>query len=148
MDRTPIQGGPKRMQRLWSVISTTFLIESHWFLLYWIEYSFPSNLTLSSSSMDNAFDSRAIFLRQCHFQNVLLPPPPPPTRRLEAVGIFHMTASHCVDKSIILPSLWKGRQHEWNRGIHYATLWHYHWDSATKMGNECLGFIHIVFLFK
>ena len=46
------------------------------------------------------------------------------------------------------PSLWKGRQHEWNRGIHYATLWHYHWDSATKLRNECLGFIHIVFLFK
>ena len=34
----------------------------------------------------------------------------PPASRLEAVGIFHLTASHCV--------LWKGRQHEWNRGIH------------------------------
>ena len=30
-----IQGGPERMQQLW-------------FLLYWIEYSFPSNLTSSS----------------------------------------------------------------------------------------------------
>ena len=65
------------MQRLWSVISTTFLIECHWFLLYWIEYYFPSNLTPSSS-----------------------------------------------------------------------TLWHYHWDSATKLRNEFLGFIHIVFPFK
>ena len=38
------------MQRLWSIISTTFLIKCHWFfLLYWIEYSFPSNLTPSSS---------------------------------------------------------------------------------------------------
>ena len=29
-----------------------------------------------------------------------------------------------------------------------VTLWHYHWDSATWLRNECLGFIHIVFLFK
>ena len=29
-----------------------------------------------------------------------------------------------------------------------ATLWHYHWDSATKLCNECLGFIYVVFLFK
>ena len=25
----------------------------------------------------------------------------------------------------LLPSLWKGGQYEWNRGIHYATFWHY-----------------------
>ena len=50
-----IRGDPKRMQRFWSVISTTLLIEYRWFLLYWIEYSFPSNLTPSSSSMDRAF---------------------------------------------------------------------------------------------
>ena len=76
------------MQRLWSVISTTFLIQcSHWFLLYWIEYSFPSKLTPSSSSMDRRFAYRAIFLRQCRFQNVLSPPPPP-VSRLEAAEIF------------------------------------------------------------
>ena len=70
-----IQGGPKRMQRFWSVISTTFLIECHWCLLYWIEYSFPSNLTPSLSRLwIRRFDSRAIFPRQCHFQNVLLFP--------------------------------------------------------------------------
>ena len=45
-----IRGGPKRMQRFWSVISTTLLIEYRWFLLYWIEFFFPSNLTPSSSS--------------------------------------------------------------------------------------------------
>ena len=62
-----IRGGPKIMQRFWSVISTTFLIEYHWFLLYWIEYSYPSNLTPS-------FDYRASILRQYHFQNVPLFP--------------------------------------------------------------------------
>ena len=101
---TIIRGGPKRMQRFWSVISTTLLIEYRWFLLYWIEYSFPSNLTPSSSSMDRAFDSRAIFLRHCHFQNVLLFPPQAGLKQLEF--------------------------------------------SATKLRNECLAFIHIVFLFK
>ena len=30
----------------------------------------------------------------------------------------------------------------------YATLWHYPNDSATTLRNECLGFIHVVFLFK
>ena len=52
---------PKKMQRFWSAISTTLLIECHWFSLHWIEY-YLSNLTPSSSSMDRAFDSRAIFL--------------------------------------------------------------------------------------
>ena len=52
----------------------------------------------------------------------------PPASRLEAVRIFHLMASHCV--------LWKGRQHEWNRGIHYATLWHYH----ARFHSYCLPF--------
>ena len=145
--RTPsIQGGPKRMQRLWYVLSTTFLIECHWFLLYWIEYSFPSNWHQVHQVWIRRFDSRAIFLRQCRFQNVLLFPP---QAGLKQRDFFNLTASHCVDKSIIALTLKRRtRQHEWNRGIHYATLWHFHWDSATRLRNEWLGFIHIVFLFK
>ena len=65
-----IRGGPKRMQWFWSVISTTLLIENRWILLYWIGYSFPSNLTQSSSSMDKAFwfygyFSEAVLFSKC-----------------------------------------------------------------------------------
>ena len=60
------------------------------------------------------------------------PPPPIPS--------VHATAGCPIESAVLkkvqLPSLWKGRLYEWNRGIHYATLWHYHWDS--------LGFIHVV----
>ena len=51
------------------------------------------------------FDSRAIFLRQCRFQNVLLFPPQSGLKQRE---FFHLTASHwisCVDKSIIALTL-------------------------------------------
>ena len=66
-------GTPKRMQRFWSVISTMLLIEYRWYLLYWIEYSFPSNLTPSSSSMDRAFWFLGLFFwgsvifKMCYF---------------------------------------------------------------------------------
>ena len=68
------------------------------------------------------FDSRAIFLRQCHFQKCYFFA----ESSLEAEEIFCLTASHgtsCVDNAKLLSSLWKGRQYEWNRGIYYATLW-------------------------
>ena len=100
-----IQGGPKRMQRVWSVISTTFLIECHWFLLYWIEYSFPSILTPSLSSMDKAFWFQGYFSEAVSFSKCS---PFSPASRLEAAGIFHLVASHwisCVDKSIIALTL-------------------------------------------
>ena len=45
------------------------------------------------------FDSSAIFLRQCHFQNVLLFPPQAGLKQRE---FFNLTASHwisCVDKT-------------------------------------------------
>ena len=114
-----IQGGPERMQRFWSVISTRFLIEYHWFLLYWIEYSIKSNLTPSSSCMDKAFWFYGYFSEAVSFSKCATFSP---ESSLEAARIFCLTAFHgtsCVDKC----TLWKGRQHEWNRGIHYATLW-------------------------
>ena len=104
-----IQGGPKRMQRLWSVISTTFLIECHWCLLYWIFFYIQ---VIWHQVWIRRFDSRAIFLRQCHFQNVLLSPPQAGLKQREFFS----------SDGIPLRWLWKGRQHEWNRGIHYATL--------------------------
>ena len=79
-----IPGGPKRMQRFWSVISTTFLIEFHWFLLYWIEYYFQVIWHQVHKVWIRRFDSRAIILRQCHFQMCYFSP----ANRLEAVGIY------------------------------------------------------------
>ena len=90
------------------------------------------------------FDSRAIFLRQCHFQNVLFFLPQAGLKQQE---FLHLTASHCVHKSIIALTL--KRKTTWMKPTHYyTTLWHYHRDSTTKLRNECLGFIHVVFLFK
>ena len=73
------------MQRFWCVISTTFLIEYHSFLLYWIEYSFPSILTPSSSSMDTAFWFYGYFSETVSFSKC---DTFPPASRLEAAGIF------------------------------------------------------------
>ena len=65
-----IQGGPERMQRFWSVISTTFLIECHWFLVYWIEYTFDTKFI---KHRIRRFDSRAILkLRQCQISKCAL----------------------------------------------------------------------------
>ena len=37
-----IQGGPERMQRLWSFISKTSSIKRNWFLFYYVEIHFPT----------------------------------------------------------------------------------------------------------
>ena len=104
------------MQRFWSVISTTLLIEYHWIPLNNIH-----------QVCIKRFDSRAIFLRQCNFLKVLLFPP---ASRLEATAIFSS------DGVPLNQLCWQK-----HNCPHY-------WDSATKLRNECLGFIHIVFLFK
>ena len=81
--------------------------------------------------MDKAFwFYRAIFLRQCHFQNVLLFP------RKQAWSSVNISSDG-------VPLSWQKhncphfeRKTAWmkpNRGIHYATLWHNHCDSATKL---------------
>ena len=112
----------------WPKKNATTLIRNFndwFFLLYWIEYSFPSIWHQVQPVWIRRFDSRAIFMRQSHFQNVLLPPPPPPPPPPPQAGL---------------------KQREffiWRR-----PLWLYQWDSATKLRNEFLGFIHIVFLFK
>ena len=41
----PIQGGPERMQRLWSLISRTSSIKQIYFLFYWVENSFFNKMT-------------------------------------------------------------------------------------------------------
>ena len=86
------------MQLLWSVILTTFLIECHWFLLYWIEYSFPSKLTPSSSTLDKAYWFWAIFLRQCRFQNVLLFSP---RKQTWSSGNFSSDGVPCMESAVV-----------------------------------------------
>ena len=86
-----IQGGPERMQRFWSVISTRFLIEYHWFLLYWIEYYIKSNLTPSSSCMDKAFWFYGYFSEAVSFSKCATFSP---ESSLEAERIFCLTASY------------------------------------------------------
>ena len=46
------------------------------------------------------FDSRAIFLRKCHFQNVLLPPPPPRKQAWSSGNLifFPLTAPHWINQ--------------------------------------------------
>ena len=61
---------------------------------------FPSNLTPSSSSMDKAFWFYRGVLSEAVSFSKCATPPPPPASRLEAAGICHLTASHCVDKNI------------------------------------------------
>ena len=133
-----------------SGISTRFLIECHLFLLYWIDNFFPSKLTSSSSNLDiRRFDSRAIFLRQCRFQNVLLFPRKQTwsSRNFPSDGVPWNQL--CWQTHNYLLSLWKGRRHDWIHGNHTARASRFsstHPNSATKLRNECLGFIHVVFL--
>ena len=79
-----IRGGPKRMQRFWSGISTTLLIEYHWFFCIGYNIIFQVTWHQVHKVWIMRFDSRASILRQCYFQNVLLFP----ASRLEAVGIY------------------------------------------------------------
>ena len=41
----PIQGGPERMQQLWSLISRTLSIKQNCFFFYWVENSFSNKMT-------------------------------------------------------------------------------------------------------
>ena len=80
------------MQRFWSVISTTFLIEYHWFLLYWIEYLLQVIWHQVHIDWIRRFDSRAIILWQCHFQNVPLFP------RKQAWSSWNLFQNQCWQK--------------------------------------------------
>ena len=76
-----IQGGPKRMQRLCSVISTTFLIECHWFFtvhvfwkwhclrkiaLYRIKTPYPYLMNLVSNYLEKNILSNTAKIQQCY----------------------------------------------------------------------------------
>ena len=101
---TPIQRGSKRMQQLRQVFSMTwfFFFQWHWFLFYWVEVIFKVKWHQDHRFWLKCFDSRAIFVRQCHFQNLLLRQP------LEAARNFHQSAFHrisCVDKHTTITTL-------------------------------------------
>ena len=96
-----IQGGPKRIQRFWSEISMTFVIEYHWFCCIGYNILFQVIWHQVHQVWIKRFDSRAIFLRQCHFQNVLLLRP---AKQASSSAIFSsdgVPLNQLCDKSII-----------------------------------------------
>ena len=52
-----IQGGPERMQRLWSLISRTSSIKQNWFLFYYVENSFSNKMKPWSLILGKASES-------------------------------------------------------------------------------------------
>ena len=84
------------------------------------------NLTPSSSSMDMAFWFEGYFHEAVSISKCATFPS---ASRLEAAGIFSADSVPLNQLCWQKHNWWKGRQYEWNRGIHYATLWHYPNDS-------------------
>ena len=148
-----IRGGPKRMQRFWSVISTRFLIEYHLFFCC-IGYSIIFQVIWHQVHQVwvRRFDSRANFRRQCHFQNVLLFPPQAGLKQLEFISSDGVPLN--VDKSIIALTLkrktiWMKPKHSLRNSVALnsnclrgksSTLWQ--WHCLRKIALESKRLIH------
>ena len=109
-----IQGGPERMQRLWSLISRTSSIKRNWFLFQSVENLFSNKMTPWSLIWVRRLNPSAILVRQCHFQNLVLFRP---HRTLEHNKILTWRPP------VALTALALKTKTMWTNGaIHYATV--------------------------